>query len=427
MRCAIITLSLFFLTLGAAGVFAAEPLTEEESLQAVQGVAQSLKSGGEESYGHHVSRGQQLSLAFATLTGEAANPLLGVTVRSVYVYFRTPKAERDSLAWYYHPKVWGPLVLLMLCMACKGTVGEAVPLLKKPLDAAADLVSKGGAVASLPVVLAVFADSFAAPVSEGLTAAVDFIAPVAMAAEGGGGLGESAMLWLGWLVSLTLGLAVYLIVWLAFNTIEVLILICPFPAVDATLKSFRLAVIAGLTGVSKLSPTAGVIASILLILFCALIAGWSLRLSVFGFLYSLDIVFRRRFRTTLSGEGLRAFSGAALSDRIPVRTLGRLVREDTGDLSFQYRPWLVLPRRALALEVDSKGVDVGLGLLNPYLVKPLDGDGFLVLFRFPPCYQGHEEGMAEMLGAGAVRDTSIFRGIRAFFRFLRGEQLAAAS
>lgn len=396
------------------------------SVPALEDVAEALRVENSETYSHHAGKGQQLSQAFATLTGEAANPLLGVTLRSVYVYYQTPSEKRAGLPWFYQSEVWLPLVLLMLGMVFKGTIGEAVPVLKKPLDAAADLVSKGGAVVSLPLVLAVFADSFAAPVSEAVTTLSNFAFPSVMAAEGDGTAG-GVMKVVGWAVSLTLGLAVYCTVWLAFSTIEVLILVSPFPAVDAVLKSFRLAVIGSLCGISQLSPTGGLLSSLLLVLVCSLVAGWSLRLSVFGFLYSLDIVFLRSRRARLAPGRIQAFAGASLTDRVPIRTLGVLGQNEEGIMTFFYRPWLVFPRKALTLDVETSGLDVGLGLLNPYLVKPTGEGGFQVLFRFPPRYQGHEEELCSLLRAGAVRDTSVLRGIRNLFSFLRGERWIAAN
>ncbi len=420
----------------ASGVAAAEdaPAHAEARAEDLQEAAEDLlpaevlPGAQDADYRAHVSRSEQISAGLATLTGEAVNPLFGVTARSVFVYWRTPSKQRPDLGWYYQPKVWVPLVLILLLMVFKGTICEAVPFLKKPLDALGDLVSKAGAAFSMPLVLAMFADSFSLPAGEALETAWHWLSPMscAYAAEAGGGAGETFFQVLGWVVSLTLGTAVYVIVWLAFNTIDVLILISPFPAVDAVLKSFRLAVIALIWGLKEWSPFAAVVLSVLLTLACALIAGWSLRLSVFGFIYSTDILLLRSARLKTVGERVRAFSNHGLAKHMPIRSYGSLTRSEDGTLVFTYRPWLVLPRKTYPLSEPPDRLSAGEGLINPYVVRfetaPSEsdtGDGrFTTLLRLPPRYQHHEAAVAVALGLSGVRDTSVLRGFRALGRHL---------
>jgi len=393
----------------------ADPLeTARKSLEAAQPLPVA-----QESYATHISRSQQISAGLATLTGEAINPLFGVTIRSVYEWWQAPSAERPLLPWYYQPRGWVPLIIILLLMVFKGTICEAAPFAKKPLDALGDMISKAGAVFSLPIVLAMFADSFTLPATQGLTAAWHWLAPVACAAEAGGGAEETFFHLLGWLVSVTLGTAIYVIVWLAFNTIDVLILISPFPAVDAALKSFRLAVMGGVLALKEYSPTGGLVFAILLVLACSLIAGWSLRLSWFGFIYSTDILLFRARRLKSVGAAIRAFANRGVREDVPMRTYGTLTRTEAEELLCTYRPWLVLPLRELRLPDPPARYDAGVGLINPYVVRPEGTDGFETCFRLPPRYKGHETEVASALGLGGVRDTSVLRGLRALGRFLR--------
>ncbi len=408
------------------GLFAFQPAGagetgdgEQQRPEKIERAAEALQESGpgNENYAAHVSRGQSIASGFAALTGDAVNPLFGVTARSVYVFFKTPSARRRSLPWYYQPRVWGPLVLIMLAMVFKGTICEAAPFVKKPLDALGDMVNKAGAAFSMPIVISMFAESFRLPAADAVQTACNWLMPAAHAAETGSTT-ETFYHLLGWVVSLTIGSVVYVVVWLAANTIDVLVLISPFPAVDAGLKSLRLAMIGLLAGVAAWSPQGGVVLAVVLIAFSCLIAGWSLRLSVFGFVYSCDMLLFRSRRMGEMGNHITAFSNHGLLGQVPVRTMGVVRRNEEGAIEFSYRPWLVGKRRSLTLERPAAEYRIGTGLFNPYLVLPRDGDAFEPMLRLPPRYSGHEPELSDTLGLGGVIDASILRGFRALWNYL---------
>jgi hypothetical protein len=401
----------------------------EEAAQELERAGEALRREEGEGYGEHIAKSGTIAGSLAMLTGESVNPLLGVTIRSVWVWWRTPGAERAELAWWYQPGVWGPLLVIMLAMLFNSTIAEALPPAKVPLNALSDLVNKSGALVSLPLVLALFADEMAAPLAEGMETAWNGLLPAAHAAEGPAGAGRQALLGLGYAASLLLGGVVYLAVWLTFNTVDVLILVCPFPAVDATLKSARLGVMGLLIGATLLSPVAGLVLAVPVLVISLLVAGWSQRLSVFGFVYATDILLLRRRWGGAPGAAVRAFSNRALKDRLPMRTCGRLRRAADGRLVFSYRPWLVLPRRETILDGAATDYAVGQGLLNPYVVRFDGEERFAVHLRLPPRHQGREAALAEVLGLQGVRDTSALRGFRALWRILTGRApvLAEAS
>ncbi len=103
----------------------------------------------------------------------------------------------------------------------------------------------------------------------------------------------------------------------------------------------------------------------------------------------------------MPGAGpIRGFSGRLLNG-LPLRTYGELRPDGRGGLVFGYHPWLVLPKRKIAVPAGDKVV--GKGLLAPVMVEAggEHGEGGIVV-RFPPRYLGHEEQLADRLGAQEV-------------------------
>lgn len=381
----------------------------------------------------HASMGRQLASAASLLTGTAINPLFGITTRSVWMYWSTPAARRAALPWYASPWVWAPGLLIILLMFTKGTLIELAPPIKVPLNALGDLIAKGGALFALPIVLTAFASAFAPPAAQATARVWGALAPtlayagdtsVAGVAAVGAATGAAAaggvFLVVGWILSLTVGLVVYGVVFVAANTFDVLILISPFPGVDAALKSARLAVVGVLFAALQIHPLLGLMASLGVIALSAIVAGWSLRLSWFGLIYSTDILLRRSRSAGPVENGVPAFSNKGIKHLVPMRTWGVVFKTVDERLEFHYRPWLVLPRRRLELPGGADDYWAGQGLLNPYLIYPREEGKFTVLFRLPPRMKRHEEEIARVLALQGVRDVSILRGFKALWHQLRG-------
>lgn len=383
----------------------------EERLGAIHSALDELHSTARDVYpDQRAGRGERINEAYVALTGEAVNPLLGVTALGMYNYFKAPEHLRDGLPVYDQPVVWVPLLCIILLMLFNSTICEAIPFLKAPLNALGDIVNKAGAVAVLPLVVKMFADAVAQPAAEHIASAADFVFPVAYAGEAG--MMSSAWTSLGWLAGAAIGFVVYVAVWLTFNVIDVLIVVCPFPGVDAMLKSFRLAVVGLLAGVNQLSPAVAVVLALILTVVCLFLAGWSFRLSVFGLFFSADILLLRRRRVDEEG-GTRAFSCAGLTQArgVPVRTWGRLGKNVAGDLVFSYRPWLVLPRREVVIG-SAADFSAGRGLLNPFLVADAEPDA--PWLRLPPRYRGAEGEMVDLFGLRRVTDCGVSGALRSW-------------
>lgn len=378
-----------------------------------------------------VSRGQQISSAVSTVTSVAISPLLGVCVLGVWTYFHTPESQRAHLAYYNYPVFWVPILILLVLIFIKDTTGGFAPLIKKPLDAIevlllnkASLVLIGFPVLFHQIESVEGVSSFDRLFSGVLSA----LEPVVYAAGPATGMADQAGHAMLTVLAILAGSAALIVVWLVGHSIDVLLLLSPFPYLDVLLKGFRVAVFLVLVGTSLISRTAGLALSLTIILISALCAGWTFRLSVFGSVFAWDLlrtmVLRLKRRPDADG-GVRCFAvGRRL--RVRKRTFGRLMLGPEGDLEFRYRRLGFGPTRRVRLPRDAE-YEIARGLLQPSLIVLENGGSkYRVLFRMLPGYGGSEETMRERFGLSAVRDIRIPKGLRAFWGWLNdsGNQTA---
>ncbi len=395
----------------------------DKNLGALNSLIDEFNQGGNDTRADTRSdRGGKINQAFVALTGQAVNPLFGVAALGMWHYFRAPDHLRASLPLYDQPTIWVPLLLIIGLMLFNSTICEAFPFLKVPLNALGDIVNKAGAIAVLPIIVKMFADTVAQPAARHVAEAANYLFPSAYAADAG--LAAQAWSGAGWLVGAAVGLIAYVAVWLAFNVVDVLILICPFPGVDAILKSARLAMVGILAGTNQIAPTTAIIIAVALTLLSLLVAGWSFRLSIFGLIFSTDILFFRK--KAVASDTLKTFScvGMKHNRKIPMRTWGSLEGNANGELVFRYRPWLVLPERT---EVVGKAADydAGRGLLNPFVVA--DGAPDTPWLRLPPRYRGQEEALRSHLHLHEVVDCGVSGKLRSWLGQMFGGAKPAAA
>lgn len=354
------------------------------------------------------SRGLEAATAITTVTGIAISPLLGTAAIGALDYFRTDRTERDQLPWYASPLFWLPALVVVGLVATKDVVGTALPPgLKKPIDVAETIENKvsgfvaGGAV--VPIVASFFKSSSAA------VTATD-VGTTGLAMIHMGAIDLTPLLNI-----LTVPFAVFAfaVVWLMSHVVNVLILISPFGAVDAALKAFRTFLLSLLAGIHLIDPWVGAALSIILILVAYFVAGWSFRIMVFGWLYVWDFVTlrRRRFKPDLKANWM--FTGRKI-EKTPIRTYGKLRRNEQGQLVFEYRPWLVLQKRSLALPQEK--LAVGRGLFYPEIMT-VEGEKEKTLLVLPPRYKKHEEAIGQIYGITEMRDTGILKGVKAIWRW----------
>jgi hypothetical protein len=401
---------LFVLLLGIQAPLGAQTSPEEQEANAV------------------VNRGQQISAAVSTVTSIAVSPLLGVCVLGAWDYFRTPHAQRTRLPFYDSPVFWIPVGILLVLIFIKDTVGGFTPLVKKPLDAIevlllnkASLVLIGFPVLFHQIETIAGVNSF-----RGLFTALE---PVVYAADGSSEIVTKASDITLTILGIVVGSAALVVVWLVGHSIDVLLLLSPFPFLDVLLKGFRVAVFALLVGTSAINRTAGLALSLVVILICAICVGWAFRLAVFGTIFAWDLL-----RTMLLGlrrvpEADRGILSFSVGRRLGVRkrTFGRLGTSPEGKLEFRCRRIGFGPWRRVPLS-SAVRYEVGRGLLHPSLIGTEEGsDKYRVLFRMLPGYRGSEEAIRERLGLGAVCDIRIPSGLRSFWRWLNdsGEEPTA--
>jgi hypothetical protein len=347
--------------------------------------------------------GTEAARALSTLTGVAISPLLGVGAVGAWKYYRTPPEQRARLPWFARPWFWSAAMLIVLMVFFKDVCGPAMPTaLKKPFDLAELFENKLSALlaagAFVPIVASIFHSAGEdSQLSAWGLAAID-LAP------------------LGNLLVTPLAVAAFLVVFLAGHAINVLILLSPFATVDAALKSCRLLLVSSVAATSLANPYVGAAWAVVIILVSYFIAGWSFRMTVFGTVFAWDLVTFRHRRFRPAPERCWAFTARQI-ERAPVRTLGRLMRDDRGGLALHYRPWLVLPRRTLALPPGNRFV--GRGLFYPEIRRRAGAEAEAEL-TLPPRYRSHEEELARLQQFDSVQDIGLRRGLQAVCAWLKG-------
>ena len=365
--------------------------------------AQAADSGSKPSSGKSAP-GLEAAQAISTITGVAISPLLGVSGIGVWKYFKTAPEKRGKLPWYAQPWFWAPALLLVALAFVKDTFGTALPtVVKKPLDVAEVIENK----------------------ISGLVAAGAFVPLIAMIFTSVGGE-ESALYCEAGLAMVNLtpllnvltvpaAIAAFVVVFMVSHVTHVLILISPFTTVDAALKAARLFVLSTVAGTAFVNPYVGAAWSLVIILICFLLAGWSFRLMIFGTVFTWDLVTFRKNRFKVEPDSNWMFTAREMN-KTPIRTYGKLSRGPQGELVLSYRPWLFLPRRTLTL--PSGKYAVGCGLFYSEIIEP-DNDSTPPLMTLPPRFRSHEEELSSIYLLAGVQDIGMVKGFKAFWNWLK--------
>ncbi len=347
--------------------------------------------------------GVEAAQALSTITGVAISPLLGVSAVGAWRYLHTPEEKRARLPWFAQPWFWIPALVLVGIVAAKDVMGPALPTtLKKPFDVAEVFENKISALvaagAFVPIIAAIFGSMSGEECMLGgtLLAMVD---PAALLN----------------VVTVPVAVFVFLVVWMASHVINVLILISPFATVDAGLKTVRLFLLGTVAMAGFANPYAGAAWSLVIFLSAYLLAGWSFRLTVFGTIFAWDLLTLRQkwFAPKLGANWM--FTARKLH-QVPVRTWGKLVRDETGQLALKYRPLLLLKAQTLALPPGQ--YVAGCGLVYPVLIR-VEGDKDKTILTLPPRYRTHEAELARIYGLAGVRDVGIMKGFKAVWGWLK--------
>jgi hypothetical protein len=348
--------------------------------------------------------GVQIAKTLSVITGVAISPLFGVAAVGAYQYSKAvTDEERAKLPWFANPLFWIPALVLVTMCAIKDVGGIALPPgLKKPFDAAETIEHKiSGLVATgafVPIMVNILheANSSGGQPTLSLSSL---------------GLATIDLRWLYDFLMVPISMIIFFVVFLASNAIQVLILISPFGALDAALKTFRTTIFASVFATSWINPWFGAVWAVIIILFSYLIAGWSFRLSHFGLTFLWDFFTFRRNRFQPDATENKLFLSRKIN-QVPARTYGKLLRGENGELVFHYQPWLVLPRRTLILPAGN--YESGRGIFYSEILR-VENNSAKTLILLPPRYRGHEEHVARIYNFSGTRDV----GIRAALTWLK--------
>ena len=352
------------------------------------------------------SRGADAAKAISMVTGVAISPLLGVGVVGAWEYFSAEPGQRDHLPWYASPFFWVPALLIVLAIGVKDLAGTSLPPgVKKPIDAIEVVENKISGLVAAGAFVPLVASIFSHPAGDGGATAMDLNDLASSWANGWGfAMIDPSSLWN--LLAVPLALVAFGLVWLVSNAVNILILISPFGVVDAALKSARVFLMALLTGVAFINPYAGAVFSLVIIVLAYFLAGWSMRLSVFGTVYVWDFFKIGRHRFIPSRLSNWMFLAREV-DKVPIRTYGQLGWGPEDKLVFAYRPWLILPKRELPLPPGN--YSVGRGLFYPEIFSVEADDKTKTIFTLPPRCRTHEAALAEIYRLGEVREVGLLR------------------
>ena len=380
-----------------------------QTAHAAGAAAATTKADGKNAAGTAgVPGAEQMARMISTVTGVAISPLLGMGAVGAWEYFRwqkLPERERGPLPWYANPLFWLPALLVVGLIGAKDVLGTAAPsALKKPFDIAELIENKiSGLIAAglfIPIATSLFSQHPTTSAFAGMHVAVI----------------DASAFWNVLLVPVAV--VTFAVVWLVSHAIHVLILISPFTTVDTALKSARLFLLSTVTVTAFSNPWVGAAWSLVLIFAAYLLAGWSFRLMCFGAVYSWDFFTLRNGRFTLDAVSNKMFTAEKIG-KTPIRTYGRLVKEDGGKLVFHHRPWLVLPPQRLELPAGRYVVGRGLIYSEVRITEGTGGASQPVLV-LPPRYRSHEETLAQIYGLAGVADVGLRKGLRTVWDFLRG-------
>lgn len=331
-----------------------------------------------------------VAAAVAAVTGIAISPLLGTGAYGAYHYFRTPVKERHTLPWFAQMSFWLPALGLVGAVAAKDAAGAALPPgWKKPLDVLDTLENKTtgliAAGAVVPFTMVALSKMIA---GSGDTTALN---PEVLSMSGLATIHLAAIdgSWLLNILTVPLGIAIYAIVWMGSHAINGLILLSPWGAIDATLKTAKTALLGLVALTAQLDPMISAILSVVLIFIAWFIAGWSFRLTVFSWIFCWDFFSRRNRRFSVGMHQTSGFAGVGLKG-VPQRTYGDIARDDRGNNTFVYKPWLVMPPKRVPFP---EGTDLAAGR-GAFFSNVTDGEQELLVL--PPRYRTHEAELASL-------------------------------
>ena len=369
--------------------------------------------GAIDDFSQRSARYDNLASSLQETTGMAISPVLIMFVNGLYLNITTP--EGRQLPLHASPLALTIMGLFLLAVFAKDLAPVPGPL-KSALSAVEEAVMPIGALSGFLIIIP---SLFAAmqPLSSDLVSALSGLIGVGTAYAQAGSAAEtssSALIpLLGGLLAICCGLMIYWVVWCVSNTVNVLCIIAPSPAVPL-LKAIRLLVLMFLAAMALVHPLLGLLATLLVIVVCLLIVRWAFRLTVWGVILSFDLL-GRRWRKRPGGGSILAFGGSGAPKPGAKRVLGLLHRQE-GRFYFSYRRYLIF---SCGFELPADGLTVGRCLLSPILLTDGRNGKERELLTFPLRFRGHEDYLAEKLKVYEVRDAGLKSGFTGAVAWLK--------
>ena len=341
--------------------------------------------------------GVGIANTLSTITGVAISPLFGVSAVGCYQYMKCDGDQEKiaRLPWFASPLFWFPGLLVVMACFIKDAAGVALPVtLKKPFDIAEAIEHKISGLVATGAFVPIMVNFIREANSPGEPVNLSWSAM---------GFAAVDSHWLYSSLMIPAAMAVFFIVFLASNAINILILMSPFGVVDASLKALRTTILASVVGTAWINPWMGAAWSLIIIFISYLIAGWSFRLSHFGWSFIWEFVTRAKNRFIPDPKENRLFLGRK-TGKVPTRTYGTLRRNEKDELVFNYHPWLVLPRRTLLLPPGN--YESGRGVFYSEILR-VEGRSAKTAFLLPPRYRGHEEDITGIYHFTGTRDIGL--------------------
>lgn len=348
--------------------------------------------------------GVELSRSISHLTGLAINPLMVAGGFGALRYYDTPLMQRESLPFYASPIFWVPSLIIGVIFF----LGGFVPILKKLLKSTEITINKVSPfLVAIPFMMGNFS-SFIPDLSTNQT----FLFPSTS------NTGMVCMLPLFFSIATALFLillciSLFFFVWLFIEAINALMLLSPNFLIDWILNIIKYSTLAIIFITSSISPYLSLAICAGIILLSLKISGWCFRFTLFGTVFAWDIISIANKRYHPNSQIL-AFSVQKFK-HLPKRTLGSLSRSSTDEsLLFSYRPWLLFPKRHIAIETKTFVIEKG--IVFPSLCE---NDQKKRIFDFPPRCRSHEKSIATQLSVNQVLDSVSIKGIKAAIKWLK--------
>ena len=334
------------------------------------------------------------------VTGTAISPGLVLLAYGSWRYIWSE--DRNQLPWHSSLEFLIALGVILILFCVK----DLIPFepLQKLLASLENLVNSLWGVLGLILVAPPMTRALEPVAEAALTGLGDlFLAAPAIAAEISSVGAPPSMA--AYILAAIASVLVYAVIWLVSNTVNMLCLIAPgFCA--PILKSFRTLVAGSVVALTAIHPLIGIAACLIIFLISLILFRWSLRLTVWGALFSFDLIFRR-WRKPMSGQnGLEAFACGEAKKllRLPKRTRGRL-NVGQGGLFFSYRRFLFF-RKTIPVfgpAIQPGNLLIGRRLFAPVLAFSRPKGGYGELFAFRLRHKTREDALRAALGLSAVQ------------------------